>query len=151
MAKGSPRAPRREPKGAKGSPKGAEWEPKGPKMEAKGRQREPKGSQRTTQMHPKTDQGATSEKCHQKVTKRGVSGFPGGSQKPPFYSRSGPGPSKNTSREGFRRKHENTMENEPEKVRFSEERNVLKRDKHGTGDEFGVFTVFRKKTENGSS
>ena len=60
---------KREPKGAKGSQR----EPKGNQMGAKGSQgtqREPKGSQRTTKMHPKTDQGAMSEKCHQKVTKK---------------------------------------------------------------------------------
>ena len=57
-------------KGAKGSQKGANLKPRGPTMAAKGTQSEPKGSQRTTKMHPKTDQGAMSEKCHKKVPKK---------------------------------------------------------------------------------
>ena len=41
------------------------------------------------------------------------------------------------------------MENGPEKVRFFDENNVLKRNKHGTGVEFRDFQLFRKKKENG--
>ena len=66
----------------------------------------------------------------------GVSGSAGGSQKPPFHSRRGPGPSKNAFREGFRKKHEKPMENGPEKVRFFEENTMLKRNKHGAGAKF---------------
>ena len=53
--------------------KGDKREPKGSQMGAKGSQgtqREPKGSQRTTKMHPKTDEGAMSEKHHQKVPEK---------------------------------------------------------------------------------
>ena len=41
------------------------------------------------------------------------------------------------------------MENGPEKVRFFEENNMLKRNKHGAGAKFRGFPFFRKKSENG--
>ena len=65
-----------------------------------------------------------------------------------FEHRSALGPSKNGLREGSGKKHEKSMENGPERVRFFEENNMLKRNKHGAGAKFRGFPFFRKKSKN---
>ena len=42
------------------------------------------------------------------------------------------------------------MENGPEKVRFFEENNMLKRNKHGAGAKFRGFPFFRKNRKIGA-